>query len=46
MGIIWTVGSLVFLTLVFFCNNSIGNVHFSWFDLKKKCPFSYVSVVF
>lgn len=35
MGIIWAVGSLVFVTVVFCCNNAIGNVQFSWSDLKK-----------
>lgn len=35
MGIIWAVGSLVFLTVVLCCcNNTIGNVQFSWSDLK------------
>jgi hypothetical protein len=44
MGIIWAVGSLVFLTVVFCCcRNVIGNVQSSWSDIKVS--FQSVSVV-
>jgi hypothetical protein len=40
MGIIWVVGSLMFLIVVFCCcRNVIGNVQFSSSDIKVSFQF-------